>query len=121
MSINTTIQLQAGPVTALTEDNLIHARGIPYAKAIRFEALQPAEQWTEAHNCTERVPICPQLASRLESVMGPLTKGQSLSEDCLHLSITAPKGATTHLLWSGSMAVLISQVAGNLTATSQLT
>lgn len=26
--------------------------------------------------------------------MGPLTKGQSLSEDCLHLPITAPKGAT---------------------------
>ncbi|KAJ5146991.1 hypothetical protein N7526_000343 [Penicillium atrosanguineum] len=94
MTAKTTIQLPVGPITALATEGIIHARGIPYAKANRFEAPQPADQWTEARDCTDRASICPQLSSRLESVMGPLTEGHSLNEDCLHLTITAPNDAT---------------------------
>ncbi|KAJ5359364.1 uncharacterized protein N7496_011777 [Penicillium cataractarum] len=92
MASTITIQLPGGPVKAnLVEDSLIHARGVPYAQAERFKTPQPTKNWTAALDCTERAPICPQLPSRLESVMGPLTKGHSLSEDCLHVSIIAPK------------------------------
>ncbi|KAJ5450442.1 uncharacterized protein N7458_006891 [Penicillium daleae] len=95
MASTITIQLPGGPIKAnLTYDSLIHARGIPYAQAERFEAPRPIKNWTEILNCTERAPICPQLPSRLESVMGPLTKGHSLSEDCLRVSIIAPKNVT---------------------------
>ncbi|KAJ5167245.1 uncharacterized protein N7482_006026 [Penicillium canariense] len=94
MASTTTIQLPAGPIKAnLVDSNLVHARGIPYARAQRFEKPQPAGSWTEALDCTKRAPICPQLPSRLESAMGPLTTGHSLSEDCLRISIITPKDA----------------------------
>ncbi|KAJ5089339.1 hypothetical protein N7532_008023 [Penicillium argentinense] len=91
MKATAIIELSSGPVEALTVDGLVHARGIPYAKAQRFEPPQPPDVWNETLDCTEPASICPQLPSRLESVMGPLTKGHRLDESCLHLSITAPK------------------------------
>lgn len=95
MASTITIQLPVGPIKAnIVDDSLVHARGIPYAKAQRFETPQPTEIWIETLDCTERAPICPQLPSRLESVMGPLTKGHSLSEDCLRVSIVGPRDVT---------------------------
>ncbi|KAJ5388419.1 hypothetical protein N7509_010960 [Penicillium cosmopolitanum] len=91
MEKTTTITLPAGPIKARTLDDLVHARGIPYAKASRFEPPQYTDSWTKVLDCTGRATICPQLPSRLESVMGPLTKGHALNEECLHLSITAPR------------------------------
>ncbi|KAJ5544358.1 hypothetical protein N7513_006922 [Penicillium frequentans] len=89
-----TVQLLTGPIKALAlENTLIHARGIPYAKASRFQVPQ-STTWSDVLDCTSRAPICPQLPSRLEAVMGPLTKGHGMDEDCLHLSITAPHNAT---------------------------
>ncbi|KAL2823260.1 Alpha/Beta hydrolase protein [Aspergillus cavernicola] len=91
------MQLPSGPILALCSDdeNLIHARGIPYAQAQRFQPPQPlSHKESEAErDCTKPASICPQLPSRLESVMGPLTAGFALDENCLHLSITAPKNA----------------------------
>ncbi|KAJ5658844.1 uncharacterized protein N7484_002493 [Penicillium longicatenatum] len=89
------IQLPTGPIKVLRlENTLIHARGIPYAKASRFQVPQPTGTWSDVLDCTTRAPICPQLPSRLEAVMGPLTEGHGMDEDCLHLSITAPQDAT---------------------------
>lgn len=88
-----TVKLSSGPIKALAVDDLIHARGIPYAKAQRFEPPQNPDSWTESLDCTDHAALCPQLPSRLESVMGPLTKGHALDENCQHLSITAPKDA----------------------------
>lgn len=102
MASTITIQLPAGPIKAnVVENSLIHARGIPYARAKRFQTPQPTRKWTEILDCTDRAPICPQLPSRLESVMGPLTKGHNLSEDCLRVSVIAPKDVTnaTVIVW----------------------
>jgi para-nitrobenzyl esterase len=93
MEKTATVTLPAGPIKVRVLDDLVHARAIPYAKALRFERPQYTDNWTEVLNCTRHAAICPQLPSRLESVMGPLTKGHALEEDCLHLSITAPKDA----------------------------
>lgn len=88
------IQLPGGPIKALSlEDDLVHARGVPYAKADRFQEPQPADTWTEVRDCTAKAPLCPQLPSRLEAVMGPVSRGHGMDENCLHLSITAPKDA----------------------------
>ncbi|KAL2810906.1 Alpha/Beta hydrolase protein [Aspergillus granulosus] len=88
----TTIPLHSGPVLVLSNpaSKTIHARGIPYATAPRFSPPDPISPWTTAIDCTAPAPICPQLPSRLESVMGPLTAGHEQSESCLTLSITAP-------------------------------
>ncbi|KAL3462724.1 Alpha/Beta hydrolase protein [Aspergillus heterothallicus] len=93
----TTISLPSGPILALTNPttNTLHARGIPYATAPRFSPPQPIPPWTTAKDCTAPAPICPQLPSRLESVMGPLTAGHEHSEDCLALSVTSPSDDTT--------------------------
>ncbi|KAJ0422629.1 Alpha/Beta hydrolase protein [Aspergillus carlsbadensis] len=93
------VSLPTGPILALAlEDNLLHARGIPYASAPRFTPPQPiSTPWTSAKDCTTPAPICPQLPSRLESVMGgPLTAGHDQSEEsCLTLSVTAPRDTQT--------------------------
>ncbi|KAL2838384.1 Alpha/Beta hydrolase protein [Aspergillus pseudoustus] len=88
----TTIPLASGPILALTDpaSKTLHARGIPYAIAPRFAPPQPISAWTAGKDCTVPAPICPQLPSRLESVMGPLTAGHEQSESCLTLSVTAP-------------------------------
>ncbi|KAL4894058.1 Alpha/Beta hydrolase protein [Aspergillus ambiguus] len=94
MSSTIEIALPCGPIKASRiDDNLMHARGIPYATAKRFETPQPTHQWTNPIDCTTRAALCPQLPSRLESVMGPLTQGHSMDEDCLTVSVTAPENA----------------------------
>ncbi|GES59058.1 para-nitrobenzyl esterase [Aspergillus terreus] len=70
MPNTTQLHLPCGPVKAALTDNLIHARGIPYATAARFQPPEPTETWTIPLDCTARAPICPQLPSRLGSVMG---------------------------------------------------
>ncbi|TPX15266.1 uncharacterized protein E0L32_004543 [Thyridium curvatum] len=88
-----TVQLSAGPILANVEDGLIRARGIPYAQAERFQPPQPASGWTTPRDCTRPATLCPQLPSRLESVLGPVTRGREHAEDCLHVTVTAPRDA----------------------------
>ncbi|RJO75616.1 carboxylesterase/lipase family protein [Nocardia panacis] len=73
-------------------------RGIRYATADRFGApvrVDGAPIWSD-----EPGPIAPQLPSRLETVMGKPNQLPQ-SEDCLRLTITAPKQATGRpvLIW----------------------
>jgi para-nitrobenzyl esterase len=72
---------------------LLHARGIPYARAARFAAPQPIAPWSDTRDATTRGPVCPQLPSRLEWVTGPVVDGLEMSEDCQVLSVVAPSDA----------------------------
>ncbi|KAL7916639.1 Alpha/Beta hydrolase protein [Trichoderma velutinum] len=83
-------QLPGGTITALHERGLIRARGIPYAKAGRFQPPTLLDTWTDIVDCTKAAPICPQRPSRLNFVTGDLIEGREMSEDCLNLSIIAP-------------------------------
>ncbi len=74
-------------------DGLIHARGIRYATAERFNAPKPLPAHAEVVDATKRGPACPQLPSRLEFVTGPVIDGLAMSEHCQVLSITAPADA----------------------------
>lgn len=96
MSLKQTISLPCGPVLAHSNGGVIHARGIPYAQATRFQEAYdlPTRDSDSILDCTKPATICPQDPSRLEKVMGPAAEGREQSEDCLHLSITAPAQAS---------------------------
>jgi para-nitrobenzyl esterase len=87
------LDLPAGPLLAGDDGALLHARGIPYARAARFAAPQPIAPWPDARDATARGPVCPQLPSRLEWVTGPVVDGLEMSEDCQVLSVAAPSDA----------------------------
>jgi para-nitrobenzyl esterase len=82
----------AGPLLAEDDGALLHARGIPYARAARFAAPQSIAPSSDARDATARGPVCPQLPSRLAWVTGPVVDGLEMSEDCQVLSVTAPNG-----------------------------
>lgn len=88
------VQLSAGPCLVKRHNGLIIARGIPYAKAARFQTPVPVPTWNTNKNCTQPAKICPQLPSRLETVLGPITANKEHDEDCLHLTIVAPENVS---------------------------
>lgn len=94
MAPTVTLNLQNGPILAYREDGIIHARGIPYAKAGRFQLPQDVPPNGDVLDCTKPAPICPQEPSRLAKIMGDIHEGHSQSEDCLSLTITAPENVT---------------------------
>lgn len=81
-------------VSARDDGGLIHARGIPYARAGRFAAPEPVTAPTDVVDATHRGPACPQRPSRLEFVTGPVVDALTASEQCQVLSVTAPADAT---------------------------
>jgi para-nitrobenzyl esterase len=65
-------------------------RGVPYAIADRFGPPQPAPALTGIREAVRPGPICPQLPSRLEIIMGPPKQSRQMSEACQVLSIFSP-------------------------------
>ncbi|MGU3294302.1 carboxylesterase family protein [Williamsia sp. M5A3_1d] len=84
------VETPSGPIRTEHTGGLVHARGIRYAQARRFEPCVPVPAWTDTVDATRRGPACPQLPSRIESVTGPMLTGLDLDEDCLRVSVTAP-------------------------------
>lgn len=88
------MESNVGPWIVDNRDGLIHARGIRYAEAGRFEAPTLLPVPTTPTSAIERGPKCPQNSSWFDAA-GPLGKELSPSEDCLVLSVTAPEGASS--------------------------
>lgn len=84
---------QRGAITAY--------RGIPYARAARFTAPEPAVPWPGVFDAVRPGPAAHQPVSRLVEVMGPFEIAQS--EDCLSLNVWAPAGSGHPVLvfWHG--------------------
>lgn len=83
----------SGDLDVIEADGLIHARGIPYATAMRFRKPQPVNTPGTMRDATRRGPACIQIPSRLDNVTGPIVDTLDQSEDCLVLSVTAPVAA----------------------------
>lgn len=66
--------------------------GIPYAKAGRFEAPRPAENWPSLLNATKYGKPCPQ------PLNPQLRNFDSMSEDCLFMNIFVPTGNNETLM-----------------------
>jgi para-nitrobenzyl esterase len=81
-------------------DGVLEWRGIPYAKAARFVAPGPVAPWRGVREALEYGPSCPQPDTTLVEVLGPPPNPLPRSEDCLHLTVTAPerKGALRPVL-----------------------
>ncbi|WP_313135185.1 carboxylesterase family protein [Paracoccus jeotgali] len=83
---------RAGPIHARLADGLLRATGIPYAQAGRWQPPSPLPPGPI--DARRPAPACPQLAvERLDAILPDAFRGLSFSEDCLHLSVTAPAQA----------------------------
>ncbi|MBF4565969.1 carboxylesterase family protein [Plantibacter sp. VKM Ac-2876] len=86
-----------GTILGRVDGAVVRARGIPYARAGRFEVPQPtglpvgADGDPVPFRAFERAPASPQRSSRvLEAVLEGAGEGMVDSEDCQALSITLP-------------------------------
>jgi para-nitrobenzyl esterase len=88
----------AQPVVEVAQGKLLGSRigrlcvfrGVPYAIADRFGPPQPAPAETGIRDAVRPGPICPQLPSRLDIIMGPPKQSRRMSEACQVLSIYSP-------------------------------
>ncbi|PXX59249.1 carboxylesterase type B [Nocardia tenerifensis] len=79
-----------GKVRGVIEGAVTVFRGIPYARAVRFGVPEAVAPWEDVRDAVESGPAAPQLASRLDQVMGSFAVPQA--EDCLSLNVWAPPG-----------------------------
>ena len=109
----------AQPVVEVAQGRLLGSRigrlyafrGVPYAIADRFGPPQPVPAWAGIREAVRPGPICPQLPSRLEIIMGPPKQSRQMSEACQVLSIFSPDLNGKRPSWRGFMAAPMSQEA----------
>ena len=56
----TTVQTMSGPVAGYIDDGVFIYKGIPYARADRFQPARDPEPWTEVRSSRAYGPTCPQ-------------------------------------------------------------
>lgn len=87
----TTVQTQSGPVAGYIDDGVYIYKGIPYAKADRFQPAEAPEPWTEVRSSRAYGPTCPQ-----DRRTGWYSDAQAFSmhwddgfpdEDCLRVNV----------------------------------
>lgn len=78
----------SGKVQGLEKHGVVQFRGIPYARAHRFQGSQVVEPWTGVRNATAFGPIAPQNPSPLESMLG--AQNEPGVEDCLVANVYTP-------------------------------
>ncbi len=88
-----------GRVSGVSRDSLLIFHNIPYAGApigaLRFRPPKACDSWEGVRDGRVRGAIAPQLPSRADGVMGPISATQD--EDCLTLAIWAPDGGERNL------------------------
>jgi para-nitrobenzyl esterase len=89
----TTVATSSGRLQVDRRNGLVHARGVPYATARRFQAPRPVDDRGTVWDATHRGPRSPQNPSRLDGVTGPIGTELTVSEDCLVVSVVAPENA----------------------------
>src|SRR3954466_3480561 len=75
-------------------------KGIPYGRADRFEAPEPADGWTGVRDALTYGPSCPQPTSP-PGIDWACARSFPESEDCLHLNVWTPglDGGRPVLVW----------------------
>jgi len=83
------------------DDTVLRFPGVRYGTAKRFARPTRPGRHAEPIDATRPGPICPQLPSRLESVMGRPRNEPPQSEDCLYLAIATPSltGRRPVMVW----------------------
>ncbi len=96
-------QTSLGVIRGLDNGRCLEFRGVPFAKAERFEYARPLEAWEGTLDATVFGPGCPQNRAIHEHLEDPVRlfykreyrEGYDFTyaEDCLNLNIYAPYGA----------------------------
>ena len=89
-----TLSLPGGQILAVSDGEMIRARGIPYATAERFQPPKPVSSWEGVRDCTKPASVCYQNPSRLWPVTGEIEKGRDQTEECQHVSVAALTSAS---------------------------
>jgi para-nitrobenzyl esterase len=84
------VEVAQGKLLGSRIGRLCAFRGVPYAISDRFGPPQPVPALTGIREAVRPGPICPQLPSRLEIIMGPPKQSRRMSEACQVLSIFSP-------------------------------
>jgi para-nitrobenzyl esterase len=94
------VDTSAGKVQGLAKRGVLQFRGVPYARAERFRAPEPAEPWVGVRDATVFGPIAPQNSSPTEAMLG--AQDRPSGEDCLVLNVFTPAvddGARPVMVW----------------------
>ncbi len=88
------VQINTGKVQGFIEEGTLAFKGIPYAKAERFMAPQPADSWDGVKLCTEWGPQAMQGGRNSNNP-------KEMSEECLVLNVwtTSLDGKKPVMLW----------------------
>ena len=97
------MNMPLGAIQGLDNGRCFEFRGVPFAKAGRFEYAQPVDRWDDTLDATVFGPGCPQNRAVHEHLENPTRlfykreyrEGLDFaySEDCLNLNIYVPYGA----------------------------
>lgn len=95
------VETTGGPVVGVAENGIEMFKGVPYAAApvgeLRYEAPEPAPEWTQPLDATDFGPACMQTPDDLEN-----DPSIPVSEDCLTVNVWTPKadaGSRPVLVW----------------------
>jgi para-nitrobenzyl esterase len=90
-SVSVTASPAAGPlIGSQSDDGVLRFAGVRYGSAQRFQRPTRLTPHSRAVDARNPGPICPQMPSRLEAVMGPQPGEPAQSEDCLYLAVATP-------------------------------
>ncbi len=89
-AVQPVVEVAQGRLLGSRIGRLYAFRGVPYAIADRFGPPQPVPALRGIREAVRPGPICPQLPSRLEIIMGPPKQSRRMSEACQVLSIFSP-------------------------------
>lgn len=100
------VETTSGCISGFQQDNMAVFRGVPYARAERFQNAKPCH-WEGVLDCTKWRDMPPQKAGGLQN---SFEGAPNMSEDCLNLNI-----ATTSLDPEAGLPILIQIYGGAFT------
>jgi para-nitrobenzyl esterase len=86
--VGPTVHTPFGTAVGVEHEGTSVFKGIPYARAARFEPSELVTRWSEHLDASSYGPRAPQLAGTLERLLGGGQLGTS--EDCLTLNVFTP-------------------------------
>jgi len=93
------VETSQGKLQGFAKDGVLRFNGIPYAKARRWQAAEPADAWTGIREAARFGAVAMQLKGGAEALIGGTPGAQS--EDCLHLNVWTPScaGSRPVMVW----------------------
>ena len=91
----------AGALAGRHEGGVCIFRGVPYARAARFQAPEPCPAWAGVRDASQPGPMCPQAPDPLAFFTGSPKTPLESSEDCQVLTIATPalEGQRPVMVW----------------------